>query len=207
MEPSVEPLLLHGAPTSSDLSSRSSSGTASLFPADSSSSPDAVAVLLGDADAAAPFLSGIWEHSAWHCHASPQQQPVQAQLQQQQESPPLLQQQQTQQARQELQRATVIPGCAQNCGCSQAAVSGPQQQHGWPQQQFKQQLAGRASAGAAWLPLLSQELAVAGLFSELLAAGLHCPVMGVEETDAVQVGAFASVFPNTSSLQCTVGCC
>ncbi|WIA14340.1 hypothetical protein OEZ85_002869 [Tetradesmus obliquus] len=85
MEPAVEWLLLHGAPTSSDVGS---STTGSLLPADSSSSPDALAMLLGGADAVAPFLT--------------------------------------------------------------------------------------------------DELSVAGLFGELLAAGLHCPVMGVEETDAVQ---------------------
>ncbi|KAF6260088.1 hypothetical protein COO60DRAFT_1637891 [Scenedesmus sp. NREL 46B-D3] len=45
---------------------------------------------------------------------------------------------------------------------------------------------GSSSSRATWLQLLAQELTVGRLFGQLLPAGLHCPVMGVEETDAVQ---------------------
>lgn len=175
MEPAVEQLLLHGAPTSSDVSS---STAGSLFPADSSGSADALAMLLGGPDAVAPFLTGIWECSAWHCCSNPQKEPAQAQQQQQQ-------------ACQSAQHVTaaIMPGCSQTSDWSQSVYAGQHQQHCCLQQQHQHQQAGSASAGAAWLALLSQELSVAGLFGELLAAGLHCPVMGVEETDAVQVSA------------------
>jgi DNA mismatch repair ATPase MutL len=189
MEPAVQSFeLLGGAHDSSS----SGSATASLFAADSSGSPNALAVLLGGEIAVAPFLVDTWEAAAWHCH--PQQQSVQAQSpaqgQQQQQSvqaqPPTQEQQQQQRQPAEQQRGS-MPHCL---ACSQREELCQQQQHD-PTQQQQQHAAHAGSSSAAaevsWLQLLSQELSIGRLFGQLLPAGLHCAVMGVQETDAVQV--------------------
>jgi hypothetical protein len=71
--------------------------------------------------------------------------------------------------------------------CSQGGEHYQQQQQ--QQQQQQSQCAGSsgAAAGPPWMQQLSQELSTGRFFGQLLPAGLHCAVMGVEETDAVQV--------------------
>jgi hypothetical protein len=95
------------------------------------------------------------------------------------------QQQHTQQQQQQQQQpATTTPIWDD----SSQAVTTDSQLRGWAKEPLAPQ-DGSARAGVQWLQQLSQELTMSCLFSELLPAGLHCPIMGVEETDAVQVGA------------------
>jgi hypothetical protein len=94
------------------------------------------------------------------------------------------------------QQQHVLQDTISQCpACSQGGELYKQQQ----QQHSKHAGSSSAAAGRPWLQLLSQELSIGRLFGQLLPAGLHCAVMGVEEKDAVQVSSvFAALCLHTN---------
>lgn len=161
MEHTAQHLLWHACDSSSGANRLDNSSTSD----GSNSNPSGLAKLLGGHDAATAFLAHIWETQPMHFTPSDltkgqQQCPAQQQNCMQQDS-------------------------RMNCSACNH-LQQQQQQHG-----SKRGNSGGMSTPAEPAELVLQllhALAPDVLFKQVLPHAWHCPVMGVEETDPVQVG-------------------